>query len=157
MARRPIPSRGPRIEFLLVAIMLVLPVLYGGSVLWDRMQRSQARPGVMADWPAARALVAARLKQSEAPEFGKVWATHHGTICGIVNGQGSFGGLTGMTPFYVSGGRVVFAIEADPMLFAAGWRDCNRDDWIEVVPGSKETGYCATRRGARSASCRVVG
>ena len=100
-------------------------------------------------WPAAERAVAARLKQPDALEFGEVWGTHEGLICGMVNGRGSFSGLIGMTPFYVDRGKATFALDETAMDFADHWRLCSRDTWVVVVPGSQEAGFCATRAGQK--------
>ena len=127
--------------------LLVAPVGYVGYLLKDRFDHAAAEPRAKAAWPAARNLVAGRLKQPEPLEFGAVWATHNGSICGLVNGYGSFGGLTGMTPFYVQDGKATFALEVTAGEFADGWRRCSGDNWIQILPGSTEAGWCATRRG----------
>jgi hypothetical protein len=130
----------------MVALGLVGATLVGG-VAYDNVRREQVRPQVMAAWKPARRAVAERLKQPEPLEFGAVWATHDGLICGVVNGWNSFGGLTGMTPFVVTGSRAIFLMDAGSGVFSPYWRQCIADRWITVLPGSMETGYCATRRG----------
>jgi hypothetical protein len=130
----------------LLALALVGAALVGGTI-WDNVHRDQVRPQVLQDWKPARQAVAERLKQPEPLEFGAVWSTHTGLYCGVVNGWRSFGGLTGMTPFVVTGRRAIFLMDVDPMVFSPYWRQCIADRWITVLPGSMETGYCATRRG----------
>jgi hypothetical protein len=128
------------------ALVLVGAALVGGAA-YDNLRRDQVRPGILRSWKTARRVVAGRLRQPEPLEFGAVWATHSGLICGVVNGWGSFGGLTGMTPFVVTGDRAIFLMDVDPTVFAPYWRQCIADRWITVLPGSMETGFCATRRG----------
>ena len=130
----------------IVALVLVGAVLVGG-LAYDNIRREQVQPQVIAMWKPARRAVAARLKQPEPLEFGAVWATHDRLICGVVNGWHSFSGLTGMTPFVVAGGRAIFLLDVGAEDFAPYWRQCIADRWITVLPGSMETGFCATRRG----------
>jgi hypothetical protein len=130
----------------IIALILVGAVLVGG-VAWDNIRREQVRPQVMAMWKPARRAVADRLKQPEPLEFGAVWATHDRMICGVVNGWGSFGGLTGMTPFVVAGSHAVFLLDVGAQDFAPYWRQCIADKWITILEDSMETGFCATRRG----------
>jgi hypothetical protein len=93
---------------LLVVLLGAAPV--GAAVyLHDRAARGAARAQAETAWAAVQPAMVARLKQSQALEYGAVWATHAGTLCGMVNGWGSFGGLSGMTPFYVWHGRPTFA------------------------------------------------
>ncbi len=135
--------------------LLAAPVGYGAYLLKDRYDHTAAVSREKAAWVDARKLVAARLKQEEPLEFGAVWATHTGRICGLVNGYGSFGGLSGMTLFYVNDGKATFAPDVTGAAFAPGWSECSRDNWVEVLPGSMETGYCATRKGR--ARCQAGG
>ena len=130
----------------IIALALVGAALVGGTV-YDSVRRERTRPEVLRNWKTARRAVAERLKQPEPLEFGAVWATHTGLICGVVNGWGSFGGLTGMTPFVVTDNRAIFLMDVDPTVFSPYWRQCIADRWITVLPGSMETGFCATRRG----------
>jgi hypothetical protein len=138
----------------IIAFVAIGAALVGG-VVWDRIHRDQVRPEVLRSWTPARRAVAARLKQPEPLEFGAVWATHGGLICGVVNGLNSFGGLTGMTPFVVADGRAVFLIDVGAQDFAPYWRRCVADPWITILEGSMETGPCATRVG--QAHCVTVG
>jgi hypothetical protein len=132
--------------------LIVGAVVFGGAALgggwfYDQIRREQARPVVAQHWKTARRAVADRLKQPEPLEFGAVWATHSGLVCGVVNGWGSFGGLTGTTPFAVDQNRAIFALDVTPLQFAPYWRACITDQWITIIEGSMETGWCATRRG----------
>lgn len=132
----------------LTGLSAAVALLFGGVWAKDQFDRHQAAVRVQANWTGAQALVAARLKQPGAIEYGGVWATHDGVVCGMVNGKGSFGGLVGMTPFYVRGGRAVFALDSTPKDFASAWAACVADDWYELVQGSRQSGFCATKAGA---------
>ena len=131
---------------LLVAVLLTVAGYYAKDRLIDR---PAATARAKALWPGAQAAVAARLKQQDPLEFGEVWATHEGLICGMVNGRGSFSGLIGMTPFYVDGGKATFALDETAMDFADHWRLCSRDNWAVVLPGSPQAGFCATKAGQK--------
>lgn len=139
----------------LVLVTGIIGVIIFGFQAKDSHDRDQARPMAMAQWRAVKAKVGARVVNGQYPlELGAVWMTHSHRICGLVNGGSAFGGLTGMMPFYQDGDRVRFKIETDQQTFADGWRDCNDDMWLELVPGSYETGFCATKRG--QTRCKTV-
>ena len=144
-----------RIGVLFVGGMALLGVGLGAGMLYDAVSREIARPQVARQWPHVRQILAARLRQQPDPlEFGAVWATHSGMICGLVNGRHSFSGLAGMTPFAVDGGRAVFALDQTAVSFAPFWRDCMTDQWIQIREGSMQAGGCATRLG--QARCVTV-
>lgn len=132
---------------LFVGAIVIGGAALGGGQFYDQIRREQARPLVAEHWKTARRAVAGRLKQPEPLEFGAVWATHTDLVCGVVNGWGSFGGLTGMTPFVVDQNRAIFALDVTPVQFAPYWRACITDQWITIQEGSLEAGWCATRRG----------
>jgi len=134
--------------------MALLALTFAAGFVYDQLRREMARPQIMSQWPHTRRLLADRLKQKEPLEFGAVWATHSGMICGLVNGWGSFGGLAGMTPFAVEGDRAVFALDQTAIDFAPYWRDCMTDKWITVLDGSMQAGGCATKLG--QARCVTV-
>ncbi|MDB5456413.1 MAG: hypothetical protein JWP92_1998 [Caulobacter sp.] len=112
-----------------------------------------ARPGMEARWIAVQARLVARLKQANPPELGAVWATRTGRICGLVNGFGSFGGLSGMVRFYTVEGAPVFGEDGRPD-FKEVWAQCDRDRWIVLHAGSDQTGFCPTKLG--QARCETV-
>ena len=139
----------------------ILALVAGGAAvlagvrLHEKSEHDRAAPEVRRHWAVAQRALAARLSQPGPLEFGEVWRTRSGLICGVVNGRGSFGGLTGMTPFYVQTDKPVFALDVSAADFAPGWRDCVADHWFEIVVGSPEVGFCATQAGA--SRCRAVG
>jgi hypothetical protein len=137
----------------LVVLLGAIPV---GAAVWlhDRAARQSAYQSAEQAWVRVQPAMTGRLKQSQALEYGAVWATHAGTLCGMVNGWGSFGGLSGMTPFYVQNGKPVFAPDVSETVFSPGWRDCLGDPWIELLKGSMESGWCASRQGAKT--CKMV-
>jgi len=160
VSRRPVRRRRGTsathlVGALFVSAAAVLVAGLGVSAVYDKIHREAARPHVMQSWNPARRAVADRLKQSDPLEFGAVWATHSGLICGVVNGWGSFGGLTGMTPFVAQGNRATFALDVGPLAFAPYWRQCMTDQWITILDGSMQTGFCATKRG--QSRCVTVG
>jgi hypothetical protein len=138
---------------LLIVVIIVGGLGYGAyHYVTDRaanvvVATQQAR----ARFPAIRAAIVKRLAQPHPIELGAVWAMHSGRICGLVNGEGSFSGLTGMTPFYADGAHVTFALDSDPDLFAAQWVDCSQDVWVTVVGGSTEEGICGVK--AHTSQC----
>jgi hypothetical protein len=143
------PRRSPTEALVGVAIVIAgaLGVMLVVDEAYNQVRRQMVRPSVERSWPPARRLVAGRLRQAEPLEFGAVWATRSGMICGLVNGWGSFGGLTGMTPFAVAHGRAVFLADVGQLAFASYWRSCIDDPWITLIEGSMKPGYCETRVG----------
>lgn len=132
---------------LLVAVLAAGAALVGGGYVYDAVRREHVRPAIMVGWAPARQAVANRLKQPQPLEFGAVWATHAGLYCGLVNGWGSFGGLTGMTPFAVQGRHALFPLDMTAEEFAPYWHACIADQWITIHDGSMQSGWCATRLG----------
>lgn len=108
------------------------------------------RATVAANWATARPNLASTLRQKNL-ELGAVWSTRDGRICGLVNGWGSFGGLTGMVRFYTEGDGFAFSIDP-PSDFYTVWRVCQADQWQMLNSGSDAPGYCATKLGRRRCS-----
>jgi len=143
--------------FLMIALPAALAVAayFGAGVVTDQHRRPEATVQARARFVGVRAAVTKRLAQPHPIEFGAVWATHSGRICGLVNGEGSFSGLTGMTPFYADGAAVKFALDSNPDDFEGGWLACGQDIWVVILPGSTEEGICGTK--AHAARCRQTG
>jgi hypothetical protein len=139
---------------IVVGLLIAAPVLFAGYVVKDRFDRAAAKPGLRAEWTLLNRALVIRLRQRTPLELGQVWATHGRQICGLVNGKGSFGGKTGMVRFYGVAGAPVFQREIGDVAFAKAFQPCLDDPWVVLRAGSQETGYCATREGARS--CRTV-
>ena len=136
-------------------LSLLVGAVVGGFWIKDRFERQAAEPAARKSWTEARAMIDARMDEQFPLEFGAVWATHSGRVCGLVNGGSSFGGLTGMIPFYREGDAVRYSLSTDQKRFAQGWRECLGDTWLELEEGSYATGFCATRRG--QTRCKLVG
>jgi hypothetical protein len=140
--------------------LLILSIIVGGlgygayHFITDRAAKVVTAQHAKAKLPVIRAAIEKRLAQPHPIELGAVWAMHSGRICGLVNGEGSFGGLTGMTPFYADGAKVTFALDSDPDLFAGQWVDCNQDIWATVVGGSIEEGICGVK--AHASQCHYT-
>lgn len=117
---------------LLVVLVCVIPIA-GGLYLWNRAAANAAHARIETAWRGAQAPIITRLKQPRALEYGDIWATHTGLICGFVNGWGSFGGLSAMTPFYVWKSKPFFALDMTALAFAPGWRECLDDHWVDLV------------------------
>ena len=97
-------------------------------------------------WASVKPRLIARLAQPHSLELGRVWARRDGRVCGLVNGWGSFGGLTGMTRFYAQGDEPVFKQDGRPS-FEEEWWACERDRYVIIREGSEETGFCPTKMG----------
>lgn len=111
-------------------------------------QLVQARSMARVRWAGVKPRLIARLAQPHALELGRVWARRDGRVCGLVNGWGSFGGLTGMTRFYAQDDEPVFKQDGRPD-FEQQWWACKRDRYVVIREGSEETGFCPTRLGRR--------
>ncbi len=150
-ARSSAPSRLP---FVIGAAAVVLA--FGGGVAWKASaDKAAAAATARQHWTLVRQSIVARLNQPYPIELGAVWAMHGGRICGLVNGKGSFGGLTGMTPFFTESGRVVFSLDQDPAIFGRTWLDCVGDMYLPLASGTTTEGFCGTKAGA--ARCKAAG
>lgn len=107
------------------------------------------KPRARAEWGHVRANLKARLNQASPLDLGAVWATRTGRVCGLVNGRGSFGGLTGMVRFYSVDRVPVFHRDVDHEAFQYAWFECARDRWVRLREGSEEPGFCGTELGQR--------
>ena len=107
-----------RLGAVFVAATMLMALIFLAGGVYDHIHRELARPFIAGRWDDARRVLTGRLRQQDPLEFGAVWATRSGMICGLVNGRGSFSGLTGMTPFAVEDGRAVFALDQTALSFA---------------------------------------
>ena len=73
-------------------------------------QAARYAPLARTNWRIVHANLEARLQQSNPLELGAVWSTRTGRICGLVNGRGSFGGLTAMVNLSIHGNFIHGAI-----------------------------------------------
>ncbi|WP_299017460.1 hypothetical protein [uncultured Caulobacter sp.] len=112
-------------------------------------QRTRYAPIARAEWRQVRANLEARLNQRGPLELGAVWATRAGQVCGLVNGRGSFGGLTAMARFYTVGQRPVFHRDVEHVAFQKAWFECRRDQYVMLHEGAMEPGFCGTELGKR--------
>jgi hypothetical protein len=115
-----------------------------------------ARSMARVRWASVKPRLIARLAQPHSLELGKVWARRDGRVCGLVNGWGSFGGLTGMTRFYAQGDEPVFKQDDRPG-FEEEWWACKRDRYVLIREGSEETGFCPTKLGQQRCFTVVYG
>lgn len=161
MGTRPIARRRDHAFSLVLAIIAGLLIASGGAlVVRDRVagkaispeerrrllvQNNMARKAAIERWQVQRVRLAQTLDQ-ERLELGAVWSTRDGRVCGLVNGWGSFGGLTGMTRFYTEGDRFVFSARTREG-FHPIWQDCQADRWQQLHNGTEERGFCGTRLG----------
>lgn len=110
---------------------------------------AQARPAAEAEWGLVRANLDARLKQTLPLELGAVWATRAGQVCGVVNGRGSFGGLSSMVRFYTVDRQPVFHQDVEHNSFQHAWFQCRRDPYVMLHQGTFEPGFCGSEAGKR--------
>ncbi|UAL09640.1 hypothetical protein [Caulobacter segnis] len=115
----------------------------------SRVQMARYRPLAQAEWRIVRANLETRLNQTNPLELGAVWSTRTGQICGLVNGRGSFGGLTAMARFYTVDQRPVFHQDVDHIPFQKAWFQCQRDQYVMLHDGTQEPGFCGTELGRR--------
>lgn len=112
-------------------------------------QLARYRPLAQAQWRIVHANLETRLDQASPLELGAVWATRKGQICGIVNGRGSFGGLSSMVRFYTVDQRPVFHQDVDHIPFQHAWFQCRRDPYVMLHAGTTEPGFCGSELGRR--------
>lgn len=112
-------------------------------------QVARYRPLAQAEWRIVHANLETRLNQTSPLELGAVWATRKGQICGLVNGRGSFGGLSSMVRFYTVDQRPVFHQDVDHILFQHAWFQCRRDPYVMLRAGTTEPGFCGSELGRR--------
>lgn len=112
-------------------------------------QHARYRPLAQTEWRIARANLEARLNQRNPLELGAVWSTRTGQICGLVNGRGSFGGLSSMVRFYTVDQRPVFHQDVEHVLFQKAWFECRRDQYVMLHDGAIEPGFCGSEAGRR--------
>ncbi len=139
---------------LVPGVLAVAALLVGGWVLFsqvkDRHDRAAEGVAAKARFAVVRAAISERMHQSHPVEFGAVWETHDKRICGLVNAEGSFGGLAGMIGFFTDGPNLHYGLDrGDAVAFGRIWAECGADMWVEILPGSTQQGFCATRAGAR--------
>ncbi len=161
------PRRPSKLMFFLPGVVaIVVAVLAALGYLGDRaykdwQARRPALAAARARFAPLQAVMAQRLAQPHPMEFGQVWITHSGRICGLVNGEGAFDGHPGMTAFYsdaaplyyydgvtafhAGGAQVHFGPDSQTDQFAGQWMACNQDVWGIITPGSAEEGPCGTR------------
>jgi hypothetical protein len=113
------------------------------------VQHARYAPVARAEWRQVRANLETRLNQTLPLELGAVWATRSGQVCGLVNGRGSFGGLTAMTRFYTVDQRPVFHQDVEHVAFQKAWFECRRDPYVMLHEGTMEPGFCGTELGKR--------
>ncbi len=112
-------------------------------------QRARYQPLARAEWRIVRANLETRLNQTNPLELGAVWSTRTGQICGLVNGRGSFGGLTAMARFYTVEQRPVFHQDTEHVAFQKAWFECRRDQYVMLHAGTEEPGFCGSEAGRR--------
>jgi len=115
----------------------------------SRVQLARDRPRARAEWRIVRANLETRLDQASPLELGAVWFTRRGQVCGLVNGRGSFGGLTAMARFYTVDQRPVFHRDTEHVGFQRAWFECLRDQYVMLHAGTVEPGFCGTALGRR--------
>lgn len=115
----------------------------------SKTQYARYRPLAQAEWRIVRANLEARLKQRNPLELGAVWSTRTGQICGLVNGRGSFGGLTAMARFYTVAQQPVFHQDTEHVAFQKAWFECRRDQYVMLHDGTMEPGFCGSEAGRR--------
>ena len=140
-------------KLLAISIGLIVVVMVVSVTLLKLKAKADidaARPAALAHWRSVKARLAARMHDQETLELGAVWRTKKGAICGLVNGRSSFGGLTGMAPFFTDGETIRYALDTPQSQFGDGWSDCMGDTWLTLNAGSYATGICATKHPFKS-------
>ena len=107
----------------------------------------RAGPEDAAKWRNVYEQLSQRLPDPSPLELGDVWITRRSMVCGLVNHR--IGENDHMVPFYTVNLVPILKYDSDFGFFRF-WSRCKRDRWIELHRGSDKSGFCATRRGARS-------
>lgn len=140
-------GRTPSQRWIALLAICLLTGAVTAAVAWiilDAAAASRARPADARLWDEAQPVMVKRLRQNRALEYGQVWATHTGLICGTVYGRYSFPGMTAMTPFFLLRRRPTFQADSRFDDFTPFWRDCVSDQWIVIRRGPTRSGYCGT-------------
>jgi hypothetical protein len=105
-------------------------------------QSLSATPGADAKWRTVQGRLAQRLTYGP-PEFGAVWASRSGRICGVVTRLDA--GVYYREPFYTDQLTPFFASD-DAHRFVRSWPDCVGDHWVDLKVASDQIGLCAVPR-----------
>lgn len=131
-----------------VAVGLIVVALGGGVAaikVTDKLRKDAARPAAVAEWRKVKQRLAERMRDQGRLDVGAVWATKQKRICGLVDGRGSFGGLSGMVPFFTDGAAIRYSLDTPREQFQGVWAECMGDAWLMLEEGSFATGICATK------------
>lgn len=109
-------------------------------------ERLAATPSANARWRIIHGRMARRLAYGP-PEFGAVWASRSGRICGVVTRLEA--GVYFREPFYTEQLTPFFATDNE-YRFVRSWLDCVGDHWVDLQTGSDEIGLCAVPRNLAS-------
>jgi hypothetical protein len=115
-------------------------------------ERATATPGARAKWRIVSGRLTQRLAYHPA-EFGAVWASRSGRICGVVTRLDA--GVYYREPFYTEQLTPFFAGE-DQRRFFHTWLDCVGDHWVDLRIDSDQVGFCAVPRNQTSAIAAVL-
>jgi hypothetical protein len=112
-------------------------------------ERAAAYPKALAAWRIALPRLAARVPAYDGfpLEFGKVWATRTGQLCGLINDREA--GVDRMEPFYTVKTRLLLR-DDDLLGYFRAWRRCAQDEWVILHPGTTYTGLCASPRARKT-------
>jgi hypothetical protein len=115
-------------------------------------ERAAATPSAQANWRAVYGQLSRRLTYAP-PEFGAVWASRSGRICGVVTRLNA--GVYYREPFYTDH-RVPYFASEDERRFFHTWLDCVGDHWVDLQVASDALGFCAVPRNRTSAIAAVL-
>jgi hypothetical protein len=115
-------------------------------------ERIAATPAAQARWRTVSGRLAERLTYGPA-EYGAVWASRSGRICGIVTRLDS--GVYFREPFFTDPVQPFFARD-DGRRFFHAWVDCVGDHWVDLRIGPDDLGFCAVPRNKPSVLARAI-
>jgi hypothetical protein len=115
-------------------------------------ERAAATPEAEARWRTVRGQLARRLTY-RPPEFGAVWASRSGRICGVVTRLDA--GVYDREPFYTDQQTLFFARD-DQWRFFHTWLDCVGDHWVDLRIDSDALGFCAVPRNQTSVIAAAI-
>ncbi len=115
-------------------------------------ERAAATPSAQAKWRIVHRRLTRRLTYGP-PEFGAVWASRSGRICGVVTRLNA--GVYFREPFYTEQLTPFFAGD-DQRRFFHSWLDCVGDHWVDLRIDSDALGFCAVPRNKTSVIAKAI-
>jgi hypothetical protein len=121
-------------------------VVFLGSPAPSPEQLRTAAPAAWMKWRIVYAQLYRRLPQPP-PEFGAVWTTRTGRVCGLVNARET--AVNSMKRFYTVGSVPKLRTDDEHQYYRL-WIDCADTRWVILHRGRSDEGFCASALGRAS-------